>query len=647
VGEPVSGTGIPPGTTIAQSVSPNSFELSANATVSGRAVLTVIRGTTVPIAHNAHANQGEGEGSVEAALGALTGIGTNGSGEAYARVTGKAGGPYTVEFVGNLAATNVPRMTADSSGLSGGTATATVAIEVEGKNTARVQKFDPAGGLVTAWGGTPAPGELDGTSCTEECGSNPHFGEVHGVGVKPDGKLLVLDLHNIFIAPGVDLFEGAQFSGEFIEEPATFGYGAPIGVALDPAGRLYLGRIVRGSHPPFEVLQTSHCDTFNSLGPCFEFQPHHVRFAYHENFRLTESSPAVGVAVDPSTEDAYVARFNPFPPPGHSDVVAYDSEGAYAIEGNESKSSFGGHGEVTEARGVAVSGSTSDVYVVDRGAGRVEIFAPGGNGDALTVSRAGTSLGSVGSLPAGIACPSTCSTSFPVGEEVTLTATAPEHSSFVGWSGGGCSGAGPCRVVLAGAVSVTATFAQDRPALMTDPASAVTGQTATLTGTVDPEGDASSCVFEYGVTSAYGAQAPCASHPGGGVGPVAVSSEIWDLFAAATYHYRLVSANTGGVTYGPDQTFMTLPEGCAVNSALCPVFALAPALANVAVVPPKPPATTTTRTLTNAQKLTRALKACRKQKKRSVRVNCEKQAKRRYPPAKKKVKKSTRNGKRG
>jgi Divergent InlB B-repeat domain/NHL repeat len=636
VGQPISGPGIPPGATIAHSVSPTSFELSASATASGRAVLTVTRGTTVPIAYIAPA---KGEGSVEAALGALTG--TNGVGEAFARVTGKAGGPYTVEFVEVLAATSVPGMTADSSGLTGGTATATVAVEVEGKNTARVQKFDPAGGLVTGWGGTPAPGELDGTSCTEECAS--HFGEVYGVGVKPDGKLLVLDFHTF--GDSVNLFEAAQSSGEFIEEPSPLGDGAPIGVALDPAGRLYLGRIISGSHPPYEVLQTSQCDSFNSLGPCFEPQPHHVRFVYHENFRLTKSSPAVGVAVDPATEEAYVARFNPVG--GSSDVIAYDSEGAFAIEEDEAKSSFGGHGEVTEARGIAVSGSTSDVYVVDRGAGRVEIFAPSGPRATLTVTRTGTSLGSVASQPAGIACPSTCSSSFPEGEEVTLTAAAPEHSSFVGWSGGGCSGAGPCRVVLAGAVSVTATFAQDRPALITDPASLVTRHTAMLTGTVDPEGDASSCVFEYGVTGAYGAQAPCASHPGSGAAPVAVGAQLWELAASTTYHYRLVSANTGGATYGPDGTFTTLPEGCAVNSALCPVFALVQPPATVAVVPPKPPATTTTRTLTNAQKLTRALKACRKQKRRSARVSCERQARKRYPPARKKAKKSTRNRKRG
>lgn len=639
VGDPISGTGIPSGSTIARSVSPNSFELSTNATVGGRAVLTVTRATTAPINHNAPANKSEGEGSVEAALGAVAAIGENGVGEAHARVTGKEGGPYTVEFVENLAATNVPRMTAV------GTAAVTVAIEVEGKNTARVQKFDPAGILVTGWGGTPALGELDGTSCTE-CGDNPHFGEVYGVGVKPDGKLLVLDLHGIFSSPKVSLFEGVQTSGDFIEEPPPDG-GAPIGVALDPAGRLYLGS--GNSRPPFEALQTSHCDTLNSLSPCFEHQPHPNRFAYHENFRLPGSSPAVGVAVDPSTEDVYVAQFNPFPPPGHSDVVAYDTEG------NVLESSFGGgeiktthEKEITEARGIAASGfsgSKNDVYVADPGAGRIEIFAPGGNRDALTVSRAGTSLGSVGSAPAGIACPSTCSTSLPAGEEVTLSATAPEHSSFVGWSGGGCSGTGPCRIVLGGAVSVTATFAQDRPVVTTGAARAVTRHRAMLVGTVDPEGDASSCGFEFGMTSIYGAVAPCVSHPGGGVVPVAVSSELWDLTAAATYHYRLLSANTGGTTYGADQTFTTTSEDCASNTALCP---------------PPPPIVEQflndglvskgqgrRGALTSAERLARALAVCRKQKKRrSVRVNCEKQAKRRYAPAKK-VKKSVRNRKRG
>jgi hypothetical protein len=42
---------------------------------------------------------------------------------------------------------------------------------------------------------------------------------------------------------------------------------------------------------------------------------------------------------------------------------------------------------------------------------------------------------------------------------VTLSATADAGSTFTGWSGGGCSGAGACTVTMDGAKSVTATFA--------------------------------------------------------------------------------------------------------------------------------------------------------------------------------------------
>jgi hypothetical protein len=644
-GDPISGPGIPPGTTIVAEVSfnPKTLELSAPATASANAVILATTGTTAPIAHNAPANHGEGAGSVEAALGALEAVGENGSGEAYARVSGSAGGPYTVEFVQGLADTNVPQMTCDGSGLTPSGAACTVATAVEGKNTARVQKFDSAGNLVTAWGGTPALGEVDGTTCTG-CGYSPHFGELWGVSVKPDGNLLVLN-HGDLFTDTPDLSEWTQSSGEYVQSMGTSANGAPIGIALDPAGRLYLGR---GESPLFEVIQTSRCWSASQYAEC-EKEPVQSRPPEGYKFNFTvDPGPATGVAVDPSSEDVYVARYNPTS--HHSEVSAHHSEG------NESEPPFGGgeiktthEKEITEARGIAASGfsgSENDVYVADRGAGRVEIFAPGGNRDALTVTRVGTGLGSVSSVPAGIACPYTCSTSFPEGEGVTLTATPPEHSTFLGFSGGGCAGAGPCQIALTAAVSVTAVFAQDRPVLGTAPASAVTRHTAILSGTVNPEGDASSCRFEYGTTSVYGAETPCASHPGSGAGPVPVSAELWELAASTTYHYRVVSGNTGGVSYGPDMTFTTVSEGCASNAALCPARPAAPLLASVALVLPKQ-TTPTKKALTNAQKLAKALKACKKQKKKSARVSCEKQAKKKYAPVKKKAKKSTRNRKRG
>jgi len=65
----------------------------------------------------------------------------------------------------------------------------------------------------------------------------------------------------------------------------------------------------------------------------------------------------------------------------------------------------------------------------------------------------------VTSSPAGINCGNTCSASFPTGSSVTLTATAPSGSIFDGWSGGGCSGTGPCTTTMPiGGQTVVATF---------------------------------------------------------------------------------------------------------------------------------------------------------------------------------------------
>jgi hypothetical protein len=76
----------------------------------------------------------------------------------------------------------------------------------------------------------------------------------------------------------------------------------------------------------------------------------------------------------------------------------------------------------------------------------------------LTVTKSGD--GTVTSSPAAINCGSHCSEPFWTGEVVTLTAT-PSHkgSTFVGWSGGGCSGSRrTCVVSVKAATSVFATF---------------------------------------------------------------------------------------------------------------------------------------------------------------------------------------------
>jgi hypothetical protein len=86
-----------------------------------------------------------------------------------------------------------------------------------------------------------------------------------------------------------------------------------------------------------------------------------------------------------------------------------------------------------------------------------------------------------------------------------------------------------------------------------------------LNATVNPEGsEVTSCVFEYGQTSSYGASLPCSPPPGSGTGAIAVAGSLSGLSPATIYHYRIVASNGGGTTESSDQTFTTgspvLPE---------------------------------------------------------------------------------------
>jgi hypothetical protein len=77
----------------------------------------------------------------------------------------------------------------------------------------------------------------------------------------------------------------------------------------------------------------------------------------------------------------------------------------------------------------------------------------------LTVAKIGTGSGLVSSNPAGIDCGATCSANYRSGANVKLTASASAGSFFAGWSGGGCSGTGPCDVTMNAATTVRAEFA--------------------------------------------------------------------------------------------------------------------------------------------------------------------------------------------
>jgi hypothetical protein len=97
------------------------------------------------------------------------------------------------------------------------------------------------------------------------------------------------------------------------------------------------------------------------------------------------------------------------------------------------------------------------------------------------------------------------------------------------------------------------------PVVVTGAASAVTGSTATLNATVNPNGsEVTECKLEYGTTVSYGLSATCSPAPGSGTSPVAVSASVTGLSENTTYHFRVRAANAGGTSNGGDQTFKTL-----------------------------------------------------------------------------------------
>ena len=94
------------------------------------------------------------------------------------------------------------------------------------------------------------------------------------------------------------------------------------------------------------------------------------------------------------------------------------------------------------------------------------------------------------------------------------------------------------------------------PSITTTAASSVAATTATLNGTLNPEGVATTYHFDFGPTTAYGFTSSEAS-VGNGTSNVAVSLPVTGLAPGTTYHYRVTITTSAGMTVGADQTFST------------------------------------------------------------------------------------------
>jgi hypothetical protein len=99
------------------------------------------------------------------------------------------------------------------------------------------------------------------------------------------------------------------------------------------------------------------------------------------------------------------------------------------------------------------------------------------------------------------------------------------------------------------------------PTIVSTSVSAVTSNTALLEAEVNPQGEATTYHFEYGLANC--SSNPCTSAPvpnanvGSGSSAMKVTHEVEGLTPGTTYHFRVVATNGSGPSAGPDRTFTT------------------------------------------------------------------------------------------
>jgi hypothetical protein len=92
----------------------------------------------------------------------------------------------------------------------------------------------------------------------------------------------------------------------------------------------------------------------------------------------------------------------------------------------------------------------------------------------------------------------------------------------------------------------------------TGPAVSVGTEKAGVTGSIDPNGAATSWYVQYGLSTAYGVQNFPQTLVAGSV-PDPVAATLTGLAPATLFHYRIVAFHDSIVSYGADATFFTRP----------------------------------------------------------------------------------------
>jgi hypothetical protein len=123
-------------------------------------------------------------------------------------------------------------------------------------------------------------------------------------------------------------------------------------------------------------------------------------------------------------------------------------------------------------------------------------------------------------------------------------------------------------------ITVTTLALASAPIVATTPATGISITGMQFNGSVNPNGLATTCHFDYGTTTGYGQSTPNQSLSSGG-SVVPVNAVVAGLTPGTLYHFRLAATNSGGPASGSDASATTNsspvpPPTVATNPAASP-----------------------------------------------------------------------------
>lgn len=280
------------------------------------------------------------------------------------------------------------------------------------------------------------------------------------------------------------------------------------------------------------------------------------------------------ITIDPATDSLYADSGD--------GVAVYGADGE--VEGEF------GLGQLAQSFGVAVDSSSERAYVADGGSGTIKVFSPPLTlpiTEAATAARTESAVLNGTVFPEGrqyTACRFQYGLESAAGFEheadcepaaAQIPADSSSHAVSLGLSSLQPDRDYKFRLVATNSVGVaeghTLTFNTVGPPRITEVLARDAGQdSATLEATVDARGAATTTGYriEWGPTAAYGNVAAVGSIAPG-EGPKPVVARIGGLAAATFYHYRVVAADAeGGETVSPDQRVETL-NSCGFTDGRC------------------------------------------------------------------------------